>query len=109
MRWYVTATIYAVYGVLFAMVFMRLLRGEIRTSGMLSSDRNGAPSPERVQLLIASLFAMAAYGFDTLSQFQTVRAEARLPEPSTWLVAALGGSNALYLVSKIGRTLTGRT
>lgn len=115
LKWYVAATMYAVYGSLFAIVFMRLTSGVIRTTGLLSAEGQAAPSPERAQLLVGSLFAMAAYGFQTVGEFQgVVRAQASggvptMPEPSVWLVAALAGNNALYLVGKVTRLFTGRT
>jgi hypothetical protein len=91
------------------MVFMRLLGGQIQTAGMLSADGESQPSPERVQLLVGSLYAMGAYGFDAISEFQAARTAFTMPEPSPWLLDGLGGSNALYLAAKTARLFTGRT
>lgn len=78
--------------VLFGVVVVQLLTGQINLSGLLiKKEGDRSFSPERVQLLLATLAAASQY----LSQ--VLNDPTQLPEvPNSWL-ALYGGSHALYL------------
>jgi len=86
-----------------ASIGIKLLTGEINTKGLLFGRITGRPtgqdeyfSPERLQLLIATLGAAFYY----LTLVLTNPNPGTFPEvPQTW-PAILGGSNALYLGGK---------
>lgn len=86
-------------GALAAVVAMRLLTGQINTSGLFT-DKSGRKddqfSSSRVQLLVLTLGAAFYY----LSQVLANTTPGRFPPiPETWPVL-LGGSNLLYLGNK---------
>lgn len=89
------------YG-LAAVVVYQMLTGSINTSGLLSEKRatkSGSPptSPERVQLLLATIAAASNY----LAQAARTGA---MPDISNRWLYLLGGSSGLYAVSKLVRT-----
>ena len=73
-----------------------LLTGRIRMLGVLSDKRTGALSPARVQSLVITLAGAATYLSMSLTE-----TTGRLPDPPDWLLAALGGSHALFLGAKV--------
>jgi hypothetical protein len=77
---------------LFAVVVSQVLTGHINMHGLLMrKEGDRSFSPERVQVLIATLAA----GFGYL--LQVLKDPTHFPEiPSSWLVL-FGGSHALYL------------
>ena len=84
-------------GVLAAIVMYRLLTRQINLSGLLQR-KNGADvlSPERVQLLIATLAVSGKY----LSEvFQSAGSD-KLPDIDEQWLYALGGSSAIYVLGK---------
>src|SRR4051812_1315710 len=84
---------------LVSIIAVRLLNGEINSRGLL--HRKGARtrddvSPERVQLLIATLVIASMYVQEAIR----LRGTGRLPEvPDSWL-AAQGASQLVYLGAK---------
>jgi hypothetical protein len=87
--------IWETLGLLFALigiVFVQLLTGQIHSRGLLMrKEGDRSFSPERVQLLLATL----ATGFHYLSQ--VLKDPTHLPEvPQSWLLL-FGGSHALYI------------
>jgi len=82
---------------LLGIVALRVLTGNIRTRGLIegrTAKGSAFVSAGRVQLLIATLAAAAAY----LSQ--VMQNQQRLPDvPREWLLL-FGGSQVLYLGSK---------
>jgi len=86
-----------------AIVFMRLLNGSIRTDGLLSTQLGGGVSPERVQLLIASLIAAAVYAADSLSN-PPIAGEPLRDVPDA-LLTAMAGSQLVYLGGKMMRQI----
>jgi hypothetical protein len=77
---------------LFGVVAVQLLTGQINTRRLLAKkEGDGSFSPERVQLLLATI--AAAFGY--LSQ--VLKEPTQFPQvPRSWLVL-LGGSHTLYL------------
>lgn len=90
-----------------ATVAVGMLRGTINTKGLLSEKRGsarGRTSPERVQLLLATLAAASTY----VSQAAAGAASGHLPEvPGEWL-ALMGGSYGIYLAGKAVRAIRDR-
>jgi hypothetical protein len=84
------------YLVFASMVFYRLLTGDIATRGLLCELGAGAVSPERVQMLVATMVALSSYVTLTLSTDDPTT----LPTPPVWVIALLGGSQSLYLAGK---------
>lgn len=82
-----------------ATIVFQLMTGQINTDGLLRTklgDARGKLSPERVQLLVATLGAAMYY----VLQVSTNPNSGTLPDvPQTW-PAMLGGSNLLYLGGK---------
>jgi len=89
-----------------AVVAVGLLNGTINSRYLLFGTRRDGTryfSPERVQLLIASIVIAAMYFADALELAHT----GQLPDiPAGWL-AVLGGSQALYLTGKAIAMLRG--
>jgi hypothetical protein len=82
-----------------ALVFYKLLTGQINTDGLLNTKfgpNKGKISPERVQLLLVTLGAAFYY----LMQVQMTAPKGELPKVPDGLPEVLGGSNALYLGGK---------
>jgi len=91
MRWSLLLFI----GGLAGCVTMLLLLGRIKILGILRDKRTGALSPARIQSLVVTLAGAAAY----LSMAITEKS-GTLPDPPDWLIASLGGSQALFLGAK---------
>jgi hypothetical protein len=86
--WEGLAFLFALFGV----VVVQLLTGQINLTGLLmKKEGDRSFSPERVQLLLATLAAASQY----LSQ--VLKDPTQLPQvPNSWLLL-YGGSHALYL------------
>jgi len=69
------------------LVAMRILNGSISTDGLLSVRAGGDASPERIQLLIASLIGVAVYIADVLSKSST----GTLPDVPATLLTVMAG------------------
>ncbi len=81
---------------LMVVVAFQLLTGRIRTNGlMLSKDGSGQVSPERVQLLLATIAA----GTRLLADIASSQSN-KLDVDSSWLYL-MGGSSSIYMVGKI--------
>lgn len=93
------------------LVIYRCLSGGISLSGMLAHDigqsEGGFPAPERVQLLVMFLIALAAYARHALAVTQAPGAPppAQLPDVPNEMLALFAASNAIYLSGKLGRTI----
>ncbi len=81
-------------------ILLRLLRGEIRLDGLLRVTPEGPISFERLQMLATTLAVLGAYLLQVTNEIDVVRAQHRLPEPSEWVLAGLGGSNVFFLAIK---------
>lgn len=85
-----------------ALIGYRLLSGDIRTDGLLG-DGDG-PTPERVQMLIATLITVGGYLVTVLdARAEAAQALTALPDPPTSLIVIFGGGQALYLAGKLTR------
>ncbi|HZR03170.1 MAG TPA: hypothetical protein VFA81_08380 [Burkholderiales bacterium] len=88
-----------------ACIFFQLTTGRINTTSLFYgrySDGTQYFSPERVQLLLATLVGAAYYFGLVLSQDSLTQ----LPPVPTQLLELLGGSHALYLGGKAFTTFT---
>lgn len=91
-------------GALAAIVLYRILRGEIKCSGLLAANTGETVSVERVQLLIASIIAIGGYSLETLSKAENAAGSLNsLPDVPIELIVLLGGSQTLYLAAKFAR------
>ncbi|HVV65104.1 MAG TPA: hypothetical protein VHC42_06530 [Rhizomicrobium sp.] len=92
----------------------KCLSGGIGLGGILAHDAcdcdEQRPAPERVQMLIAFVFALAAYARLAIQSSQAPGAPlaASLPEAPNELVALFLGSHSIYLAGKFGRSLARR-
>ena len=92
---------------LFVLVFYRLLTGRINTSGLLygqKADGTRYFSPERVQLLIFTVWVGLFYLLDTYETrvlHPTEETKHTLPEVSRSTLMLLGASHGIYIAGKI--------
>lgn len=95
-----------------AVVLLAMLSGRVWLSGLFTSDIDGDGvadefHPERVQLLLMSIFGIAGYAIMTMNAVSASTAAVKvLPDVPEELVMLLGASNTFYLSGKFGRTLT---
>jgi len=83
-----------------ALIAYRLLTGGINTRGLLTDGTTGRLSPERLQLLLATLASVAVFAQDSLAN-QTFM------DPSAYMLSGVAGSQGLYVVGKLIRRLVG--
>jgi hypothetical protein len=84
-------------GLLGAIMTYRLLTRQVNLSGLLlRKNGSGSPSPERVQLLLATL---AVSGKFLSEVFQSPDSD-RLPDIGPQWLYVLGGSSAVYVLGK---------
>ncbi len=91
---------------LFAVVLLKILRGDINTAGLLRSRPGGPVELERVTILAASLFGIGAYALDALhgGALHDLKTNTyRMPDAPESLLVLLGGANGLYLAGKLMR------
>lgn len=97
----IMATVLVMTLILFAaVVVLKILTGEVNTTGMLSTENTDGVAPERLLMLLASIVGAFAYFSYGLSEGLT---SGKLPEIPDVLVSAMGGGNLLYLSGKIFR------
>jgi len=93
-------------GLLAAIVAYRLLTRQINLHGLLKrKNGSGSLSPERVQLLLATM----AFGGKYLSDVFQASNSDKLPDIDPQWLYALGGSSALYVLGKSITTFRKRT
>jgi hypothetical protein len=93
-------------GVLAAVIFIRVLRGDLEVRGMLRNSPSGRYDPERVAALGASLLVLGAYALEALNEGvvrdpQTGRPS--MPDVSQTLLMIFASGNVTYLAGKLGR------
>jgi hypothetical protein len=91
---------------LFAVILLKLLRGDINTTGLLRTRPGGPMDPERVTILAASLFAIGAYALEVLENgalLDPKTGDYIMPDAPESLLLLLGGANGLYLAGKLMR------
>ena len=76
-------------------VGLGLASGRVFVAGLVSDRRGGPPRANRIQALVVSLSAIAAYAGLAISQVH--RDATTLPPPPQWLIYALGASHLGYL------------
>ncbi|WP_212733100.1 hypothetical protein [Terriglobus roseus] len=81
-----------------ATLIYRALTGRLVTSGLLSDRLNGSTSPERVQLLIATLAIAGHYLRDAIHGNGTT-----LPSVNITSLLLFGGSSGIYAAVKYAR------
>lgn len=93
------------FGLLFALIGMRILRGDIIASGFLSSRPRGqAVDPERALMMAVFPTVVLFYAYSALtSDLPMVNGRPSLPDIPQNLLVMLTGSNSLYLAGKISR------
>jgi hypothetical protein len=89
LKWFLLAWL----GAVTALVTYRILTGRIALTGLLTMDGSRF-SPERLQMLLVSLGALAVYAGGTLEA-------GKMTDIPDWIVAILTGSNVLYLGGKV--------
>lgn len=94
-------------GALALIVSMRVMRGEIRTSGFLSTSSATAGTemaPERVVAMVAFPAVLLMYVMSALNADMTaVNGRPVMPDVPEFLLTLLTGGNGLYLAGKIAR------
>jgi hypothetical protein len=90
---------------LMAIVGYRMFTGQINTAGLLQrKDGSGQTSPERIQLLLATIAAAASYlGHITGSP------GGNLPDVSNNWLYLMGGSSGIYALRKAWTTFSGKS
>jgi hypothetical protein len=92
-------------------IVFEFFRGRIWFQGLFTTDIDGDGiadefHPERVQLLIMSLFGIVGYAMLTMDAASASNATLTvLPDIPEELLMMLGASNTFYLSGKYGRTL----
>lgn len=94
LKYLVLAWLFAFAG----MILLRLLDGRISTRGLLCERPGETVRAERVQMLIATFVAAGYYVMITLEQDDLAQG---LPEVPGFVLAALGGSQLLYVFRKL--------
>jgi len=97
--WFARLEVFGFLGGLAAIIFHRLLTGRINTNYLLygtNKDGTRSFSPERVQLLLFTLWTAMSY----LMQVAETRHSGLLPDIPTQTLALLTGSHAIYLGGK---------
>ncbi len=93
------------------MIALSMLSGRVMLNGLFTTDidNDGVADqfhPERAQLLLFSLFGIAAYVFSTVNAVSASTTTLTvLPDIPDELLMILGASNTFYLSGKFGRTV----
>jgi hypothetical protein len=100
-----TVGLIAWLGALALMVAIRILRGDINSSGMLVSEANDdSVNPERVLAMALVPAVLAFYAIHALNTgIVKTPTGLSMPDLPESLVALLTGGNGLYLAGKIAR------
>jgi len=84
----------------------RVLTGRIRTAGILKATPESPVNPDRAQLLIVVLAAVAYYAYLGARAIGAPEGVIdSLPTPPGWVVTAFGGSHLIYLTAKQARRI----
>jgi hypothetical protein len=89
-------------GTLVAVCVYRLITGAISLRGVLTSEAGGGVIPDRIQAVVITLGACAAYLSVGIGQLGDPAVHA-LPEVPEFIVNVLLGSQALFLGGKVLR------
>lgn len=94
-----------------AALLYAMMSGAVQLNGLFTTDvdNDGIADefhPERVQLLLISLFGIVGYAIMTMDAANASKAALKvLPDIPDELLMLLGASNSFYLTGKFGRTL----
>ena len=93
------------FGLLFGLIGMRILRGDIVASGLLSSRPRGQTvEPERALMVAVFPTVVLFYAYSALTtELPIVNGRPSLPDIPQILLMLLTGSNSIYLAGKIAR------
>ena len=94
-----------------AVIVLAMLSGRVWLFGLFTTDIDGDGiadefHPERVQLLLMSIFGIGGYAIMTMNAASASAGLKVLPDVPEELLMLLGASNTFYLSGKFGRTLT---
>jgi hypothetical protein len=91
---------------LFAVVMLKIMRGDINNVGLLRTKLGAPIDPERVSTMASAALAIGGYGLTVLNSGAVrdpVSGAFSMPDAPLTLVALLGGANAIYLIGKFQR------
>ncbi len=82
-----------------ALILYGLMKGAIRTDGVLRDGTTGEITPDRVQLLLVTVSGTIGYVIDALDHVGA----AKLPDISPTMLTAVSASQLLFLIPKFIR------
>jgi hypothetical protein len=93
------------FGLLFLLIFIRVLRGDIEATGFLANRAGGQNvEPERALMMLIFPAVVGVYAYNALTgELPIVNGRPSLPDVPQYLLMLLTGSNSLYLAGKIAR------
>jgi hypothetical protein len=99
-----TAGLLTWFCLLALLIAVRVLRGQIRTSGFLTDRNVAGVAPERVVAMVAFPFVLLTYTLTALhADLSVVNGRPTMPDVPEYLLTILTGGNGLYLAGKISR------
>jgi hypothetical protein len=99
-----TAGLLTWFCLLALLIAVRMLRGDIRTSGFLTDRNMTGVAPERVVAMVAFPFVLLTYTMTALhADLSVVNGRPIMPDVPEYLLTILTGGNGLYLAGKISR------
>ena len=90
-------------GTLFVTIALRMLNGEIVTSGLVAGDTSRILQPERLQAALIAIGLPIAYAAMVIDEAARIGPLTRLIDPPEWMLVAAAGSQSLYIAGKIAR------
>jgi hypothetical protein len=105
---FIAAALLVWLGLIALLVTVRMLRGDIRTAGLLKNDLRGlsgsSVAPERIVAMVVFPFVLVVYTLNALhSDVSGASGIPSLPDVPSDLLSLLTGGNGLYLAGKIAR------
>lgn len=90
----------------FAVILMKMLRGDINTNGLLKSWQGGPTDPERAAIMALTIFAAGYYLISSINtgvQANPQSGSPTMPDVPDGILVLLGGANGIYISGKIIR------
>ena len=98
-------------GALTAFILVKMLRGDINTTGLMCSTKGGEPDPERVTMVMLTVGVALFYLVQTLgvplSDITDATGKVTMPDLPDEALVLLGGSQSAYIAGKILRPKKG--
>ena len=98
-------------GALTAIILVKMLRGDINTTGLMCSANSDEPDPERVTLVMLTVGVALFYLVHTLgvplSEITDADGKVTMPDLPDEALVLLGGSQGAYITGKIMRPTKG--